>query len=178
MKAKLFGEFILEAKARLEWDGATVWFGRATDFTELLSKEVWQFRLDNSSGPDMLGLMNGLGRELEVDPQPILLQDNGASFTLFFSIDKSLSPDWVFSWFYTTEQAKTQSGDIFKSNATLVDRLIKRIGADLTSEQLLQLASWIEDRGINPEWVEVVTRELKRHPNWPDDITDWTLGDW
>jgi hypothetical protein len=178
MKAKTFGQFILEGKSRPEQDTALFWFGRETDFKKLLSKEVWCFRLTNTSKQELLGLIEELGRDLEVKVQPILLLTEDHSITLFFSIDKRLSLDWVHSWFYTTEQAKTQSADIFKSNATIVDQLIKRIGVDLTDQQLLQLASWIKDRGILSDWVEKFTLELKNHPNWPEDITDWTLGDW
>jgi hypothetical protein len=45
-------------------------------------------------------------------------------------------------------------------------RLLKN--PELSDEWLLRLADQ------NPEWKELA----KKHPNWPEDVTDWALGDW
>ena len=179
MKAKKFKEWILESRQpKVAWDGAKIWFDKETNFTELLGQDIWQIRTHEIDEAQLVNLIKQLERDLEVVVQPIILTSSPNTFAHWFSTDKRVLPEDMEDWSDQLTGDLKKYIDIFRSNATGIDRILDRGGNELTEEQLVQLMDWVGDRGLNPDFLESITRQIKAHPNWPEDMTDWALGDW
>jgi len=183
MKAKRFQQFIQEsAEPRVEWDGAKLWFGRDTDFRELLGQGICQLKASDTNEQEIFKMVRGLERDLQAKINPISLTVRGPAefgiFTLFFSLDKEVPTSELSNWSDGVAEVLKKYTDIFKSNAGGVDHILQRGGNDITGEQLLQLLDWINNQEVSRNYLVDITKQIKEHPNWPEDLTDWTLGDW
>lgn len=184
MRAKRFKEWILEYRNPLsgsttQWDDARIWFGPDTDFRDLLGSDIWQIRtserLDESN---LASLLQKLEERLEVRVQPIILQSTGNG-VLWFSLDKPILAERMWSWADDLPEFFRKEIDLFKSNASGVDRILGRGGVTITTEQLVQLFRWIEENtSIRESFKTEILKQIKQHPNWPEDMTDWALDDW
>jgi hypothetical protein len=183
MNLKNFLQFIQESsEPRVEWDGAKLWFDKDTDFRELLGQGIWQFRTNELTEEEVFKLVKRLEQDLQVEAQPISLVPTGPvaqpRLTLYLSLDKWVLAEEVEDWSDRITDHLRKYADLFKSNAGGVDQILHRGGRDLTADQLVQLLTWAEDRGLSPNYLKDITEQIKKHPNWPEDITDWALGDW
>ena len=183
MKAKRFQQFISEsAEPRVEWDGAKLWFGQDTDFRELLGQGIWQLKANDTNEQEIFKMVRGLEKDLQTKINPISLIPRGAEylgiFTLFFSLDKRVPADELSDWSDGVAEVFRKHTDIFKSNAGGVAYILQRGGNNITGEQLLQLLDWINNQEVSRNYLVDITNQIKEHPNWPDDVTDWALGDW
>lgn len=178
MKAKGFKEWIAEARVREDWTGAKLWFDQETDFRELLGQDIWQIRTHGTTEQQLKDFVRRLELDLDVAAQPIILTGTSNTFAHWFSLDKRLLQETVGDWSDGLTDEVKRYIDVFKSNAGGVDKILDRGDDDLTEDQLVQLLGWVEGRGLSREFLESITLRIKAHPNWPEDITDWALGDW
>lgn len=178
MKAKRFREWIAEARVREDWTGAKLWFDQETDFRELLGQDIWQIRTAGITEQQLKDTIRRIELDFDVAAQPIILTSSPNTFALWFSLDKRLLQEEVGDWSDGLTEILKKYIDLFKSNASGVDKILDRGGDDLTTEQLVQLMSWVEDRDLSREYLESITLRIKAHPNWPEDMTDWALDDW
>ena len=178
MKAKRFREFIVETKVREDWTGAKLWFDEETDFRELLGQDIWQVRTAGITEQQLKDFIRRLELDFDVVAQSIILTSSPNTFALWFSLDKRLLQEMVGDWSDGLTDEVKRYIDVFKSNASGVDKILDRGDDDLTEDQLVQLLSWVEGRDLSREFLESITLRIKAHPNWPEDMTDWALGDW
>jgi hypothetical protein len=166
----------------VEWDGAKIWFDNRTDFRELLGQGIWQLKASDTNEQEIFKTLRRLEKDLEAKAKPISLTFRGpvefGIFTLYFSLDKLATVEEVDDWSDNVTDELKKYTDIFKSSAGGVDYILLRGGRDLTGEQLLQLLDWINGQGVSRNYLVDITEQIKKHPNWPEDITDWALGDW
>jgi hypothetical protein len=178
MKAKRFKEFILEATVREEWDdGTKIWFDGETDFSELLGTTILQIRTHDILERQLFDLVNRVELGFNTKAKPIILNRGTYGFSLWFSIDKQVEVSEIEDWSGSQTDEYKKYIDIFKSNASGVNKILNR-GGRLTSDQLVQLLNWVEGSGLARVFLEEITQRIKGHPNWPEDMTDWALSGW
>jgi hypothetical protein len=178
MKAKKFKEFILEATAREEWDGTKIWFNRETDFSELLGEAIWQIRTHDIPERELFDLVNRISLGFNTSVKPIILNRGTYGFSLWFSVDSQIEISEMEDWSDSQTDEYKKYIDIFKSNASGVNKILNRGGNVITGDQLVQLLNWVDSRGLSRDFLEGITQQIKEHPNWPEDMTDWALSDW
>ena len=54
-----------------------------------------------------------------------------------------------------------------------VNTLIRK-WKDATTDDLMWLKAWCDQHEDFSDLID----KLKEHPNWPEDMSDWALGDW
>jgi hypothetical protein len=183
MKAKRFSQFIRESvKPYRETGGIKIWFDSDTNFTEVLSQGIWQLHANDTTELEIFKMIEQLEKDLNITTNPIILIPRGASFlgnfSFLFSVDSPVETEEMYYWSTGASEISQKSIDIFKSNASGVDSILNRGGRNITGEQLLQLLGWINSQELSRNYLVDITDQIKAHPNWPGDVTDWALGDW
>jgi hypothetical protein len=111
--------------------------------------------------------------------------------TLWFRADRVLDREEVESAAETARVNYRGQGldiDCFQSSATGILTILNLVDDALTSDQLVELVEWIESNGeeyeavgrdkLDTAYAKQLIQKIKAKPGWPEDMTDWALGDW
>jgi len=197
MRAKRFSQFIRESWDSESWSSETAaghtrfWFSEESDMAAVLGVGIWQVKIED---PDLdLGLkvLESLADILETELHPVI-QSRGVHYSVIWfrparvlaaaelrEAEDRLETRWRDKYLYP---------DIFPSNATGVSQIINLTGEWLTTDQLVAIVGWLESKvdlsdsfqrdKLDPAFLAQLITTIKKLGNWPDDITDWALGDW
>lgn len=61
---------------------------------------------------------------------------------------------------------------------TWISSIVAWNGDTLTAEDLLTMDGLLEPAKRKDPWAGRIQDKLRTLPNWPNDVTDWALGDW
>jgi hypothetical protein len=197
MRAKRFSQFIRESWDSESWSSETTaghtrfWFSEESDMAEVLGVGIWQVKIDD---PDLdLGLkvLKSLSGILGTELHPVI-QSRGVHYSvIWFRPARELEPRELRGAedrLETLWRDKYLHPDIFLSNATGVSQLVNMTGEWLTTDQLVAIVGWLESKvddtdsfrrdKLDPEFLAQLIATIKKLGNWPEDLTDWALGDW
>ena len=180
---KGFSEWLVESKVtRTESTNTSYFLGRKIQFyfqpgelAQILEGRVLNLRVHQprSEGQAWL-LLKKIAKSTEVEITPILenLQDNDRPDLIYFSVDPNLGKE-----FLTQAQAAIrEKGQARAISVPTKGLFVEYIlgNPDLTPEDLIALLEFANDE----ETITAANEMIKSHPNWPEDMTDWALGDW
>jgi hypothetical protein len=184
MRAKTFLQFIAESRNTLDLvSGEQVnwWFDRDTDFTQILGDAIWMLSIENAVAGQTVEIMRMIEKLTGTDCRPLMEVYGYSRATLYFSIQgqETALPDTTRVGFELEPLLKGQAlmPSIYRANSIGISRIISTIPS-ISTENLVSLAQWAEEHVREEHWHQKLLKEFKRHPEWPEDITDWALGDW
>ena len=187
---KGFSEWLVESKVtRTESTNTSYFLGREIQFyfqpgelAQILEGTVLNLWVHQPrSEGQAWSLLKKIAKSTGVEITPILenLQDNrydssiyGRPDLIFFSVDPNLGKE-----FLTQAQAAIRAAGQARTISVPTKGLFVEYilgNPDLTPEDLIALLEFANDE----ETITAANEMIKSHPNWPEDMTDWALGDW
>lgn len=180
---KGFSEWLVESKVtQTESTNTSYFLGRKIQFyfqpgelAQILEGTVLNLWVHQPrSEGQAWSLLKKIAKSTGVEIIPVLenLQDNGRPDLIYFSVDPNLGKD-----FLTQAQSAIRAAGQARTIAVPTKGLFVEYilgNPDLTPEDLIALLEF-----ANSEEAGAAAKEMiKSHPNWPEDMTDWALGDW
>ena len=189
MTAKRFKEFILESREPSTDGRAKLFFGPDSKIEDILGKGLLYLRTGGLDEEEkILEIMSKLGEVLEVNLIPVLVASEMGSTNLWFQADEEPSPVAIDAAYW--KASNTLWGTFVfldlevspDSQAQRVGEFVEHGGRLLSADQLVELSVWLENAPIrdrrSPYYIDELVKKIKELPNWPEDWTDWALGDW
>jgi hypothetical protein len=196
MRAKTFTQFIGES-LDLAYYGESksgntrFWFTPESDMQEVLGEGLWQFRIQDSDLDLGLQVLESLESILGTQLHPVIQSRGVAASFIWFRPARGLSDEEVRKAENVLDDRWSSMHllpDVFLSNPNGVLEIINGAGKWLTADQAVQLVEWLNSKvdrdpawrrdKLDPDYLEKLVAKVKELPNWPEDLTDWALGDW
>lgn len=180
---KGFSEWLVESKVtQTEVTGTSsssgwniLFYFQPGELAQILERKVlnlWVHR-PRSEG-QAWSLLKKIAKSTGVEITPILenLQDHGRSDFIYFSVDPSLGKEFLNQAQSAIRAASQARAIAVPSKGLFVEYILSN--PDLTPEDLIALLEFANSEEAGAALEEMI----KSHPNWPEDMTDWALGDW
>lgn len=183
MKAKTFLEWIGESRemgnepervgTSREMHSTWSWYFKPEDLESILDQAVYHLFIHQPrSSEQVFSIFRRISKLTGLKCKPVLrdFSNTGHHDSIWFTVDGEMDDDLFRKTKYAITQIASQSRVMSrldpKEISMMIYHIIKNVDG-LTPENLVMMSKFPE-----------MEKWASRHPNWPEDLTDWALGDW